>query len=138
MFLEIVIGIILAIAFILLAQRNKSYRGEKFSYALGLAIAAAIYVGFGVFSNSTDWILTEFVGLLIYVPFAILGVRFSGWFLSFGWLLHVGWDILLHGSHLDFVPSWYPMVCLGFDILLAVYICYREWSLKWADKKSMK
>jgi hypothetical protein len=138
MFLEIIIGIIFANAFILFAKRSKSYNGEKFSYALGLGIAAAIYVGFGLFSASSYWILIELVGLLIYLPFAILGVRFSGWFLSVGWLLHTLWDLFLHGSTLDFVPSWYPSVCLGFDIFVAVYICYREWSLKWANKNSMQ
>jgi uncharacterized membrane protein SirB2 len=130
-FIEIVIGIILAIGFIWFAKRSKSYRAEKISYAIGLAIAAVIYVVFGFFSSSNDWILTEFVGLLIYLPFAFLGVRYSGWFLGFGWLLHVGWDIFLHGSTLDFVPSWYPAVCLGFDVLIAVYIFYREFRVKY-------
>jgi hypothetical protein len=129
-FIEIIIGILFAIGFIFYARRAESYRGEKISYALGLGIAAVIYVMFGFFSSSNSWILTEFAGLLIYLPFAILGVRFSGWFLSFGWLLHVGWDLILHGSTLAFVPSWYPSVCLGFDVLIAGYICYRELKLK--------
>jgi hypothetical protein len=134
-FIEIIIGILFAIAFIFYAKRSKSYRGEKISYAIGLSIAAVIYVILGFFSSSSGWILTEFVGLLIYLPFAVLGVRFSGWFLCFGWLFHIGWDLVLHSQTLAFVPSWYPAVCLGFDVLVAVYIGYRE--IK-SSKKSME
>ncbi len=130
-FIEIIIGIIFAIGFIFYAKSAKSYRGEKVSYAIGLGVAALIYVVFGFFSSANGWILTELVGLLIYLSFAVLGVRFSGWFLSFGWLLHVGWDIFIHGSTLNFVPSWYPAVCLGFDILIAGYIFYRELRMKY-------
>jgi hypothetical protein len=124
--IEIIIGILLAIGFVFYAKRSKNYRAEKISYAIGLGVAAVIYVVFGFFSSSNGWILTEFVGLLIYLPFAVLGVRFSGWFLCLGWLLHVAWDLALHNRSLDFVPSFYPAVCLGFDILVAVYIGYRE------------
>jgi hypothetical protein len=130
-FIEIIIGVILAIGFILFAKRSKTYRGEKVSYAIGLGIAALIYVVFGFFSSSNYWILIELGGLLIYIPFAILGVRFSGWFLSFGWLLHVVWDLVLHNQPLNFVPDFYPSVCLGFDVLIAVYIFYREVKLKY-------
>jgi hypothetical protein len=125
-FIEIIIGVIFAIGFIFYAKRSKSYRSEKISYAIGLGIAAMIYVIFGFFSSSNDWILTEFVGLLIYLPFAFLGVRFSGWFLGFGWLSHIAWDLVLHNQSLSFVPDFYPSVCLGFDVLIAGYIFYRE------------
>jgi hypothetical protein len=130
-FIEIIIGIVFAIAFIFYARRSKTYRGEKLSYAIGLGIAAVIYVVFSFFSSSTDWIFIELGGLLIYLPFVVLGVRFSGWFLSFGWLLHVAWDLALHNQPLNFVPDFYPSVCLGFDVLIAGYICYRELKLKY-------
>ena len=125
-FVEIFAGMILAVFLILIAKLSKNYRREKIIYAIGLAIAAFIYVGFGIFSNSNSWIITEFVGVLIYLPFAVLGVRFSGWFLSLGWILHVAWDLVLHSHTLSFVPSFYPLVCLGFDVLIAFYIAFRE------------
>jgi hypothetical protein len=130
-FIEIIIGIVFAIGFIFYARRSKTYSGEKISYAIGLGIAAVIYVFFSFFSSSTDWIFIELGGLLIYLPFVVLGVRFSGWFLSFGWLLHVAWDLVLHNQPLNFVPDFYPSVCLGFDVLIAGYICCRELELKY-------
>jgi hypothetical protein len=129
--IEIIIGTLFATVFIFYAKRSKTFQGEKVLYAIGLGIAALIYVVFGFFSSSNDWILIELGGLLIYLPFAILGVRLSGWFLCFGWLLHVAWDLVVHNSTLAFVPSWYPSVCLGFDVLIAGYICYREIKLKY-------
>jgi hypothetical protein len=126
----IITGAMLAGGLILAARRRGSYRSEKIAYAAGLIVAALIYVGFGLYSGSALWNLTEFAGLLIYTTFAVLGLRLSGWFLCFGWALHVGWDVILHGQQTDFVPFWYQMLCLGFDLQLAGYIGFREWRLK--------
>jgi hypothetical protein len=126
----IFIGAVLAIGLILFAGRHGSYRKEKIVYSVGLIVAALIYVGFGMFSDSFGWKLTEFGGVLIYALFAVLGLRISGWFLSVGWALHVLWDVVLHGYSTEFVPFWYQMLCVGFDLLLAFYIGFREWRLK--------
>jgi hypothetical protein len=40
--------------------------------------------------------------------------------LALGWVLHVGWDTLLHtGLGTDFVPLWYVPLCVGFDLVVA-------------------
>lgn len=126
----IIIGAGLAAGLVLFARGRGSYRREKIVYSAGLILAALIYVGFGMFSDALGWKLTEFGGVLIYGFFAVSGLRFSGWFLSIGWALHVLWDVVLHGYSTDFVPFWYQMLCLGFDLLLAGYIGFREWRLK--------
>jgi hypothetical protein len=122
----IIAGAILAVGLVLIARRDGSYRKEKRVYSLGLIVAALIYVGFGIFSGSAWWNLTELGGVLIYAAFAVLGLRRSGWFLSAGWALHVLWDVALHGRQTDFVPYWYQMLCIGFDLLLAGYIGFRQ------------
>jgi hypothetical protein len=127
---RIIAGAILAVGLILLARRYKNYEKEKIPYAAGLISAAVIYVGFGFFSGSTGWLLTEIAGVPVYALFAFLGLRRSGWFLSVGWALHVLWDVALHGQQTDFVPFWYQMMCVGFDLLLAGYIGFREWRLR--------
>ena len=126
----IIAGAILAGGLVLAARKGGNYRSEKNAYAAGLIVAALIYVGLGFFSGSFGWNLTEFAGLLIYTVFAVLGLRVSGWFLCLGWALHVAWDTILHGPQTDFVPYWYQMLCVGFDLLLAAYIGFREWRLK--------
>ncbi|MDQ3801925.1 MAG: hypothetical protein M3384_21080 [Acidobacteriota bacterium] len=125
--LVIIAGAILAVGFVLIARKSGNYRKEKKIYSLGLIVAALIYVGFGIFSGSAWWNLTELGGVLIYASFAVLGLRRSGWFLSAGWALHVLWDAVLHGEQAaDFVPYWYQMLCIGFDLLLAGYIGFRQ------------
>ncbi len=128
--LFIFFGALFAVAFVLFAERAGSYRKEKRVYALGLIAAAVIYVGFGLFSGSLGWQLTELAGLLVYSLFAFAGVRRSGWFLCGGWALHMVWDVLMHGASTDFVPHWYRMACFGFDVLVAARISMREWRLK--------
>lgn len=124
--IEIVIGIVLAIGFIWIIRRSGSYAKEKISIAVGLIIAAVIYFGFGLFSGSLWWILTELAGVAIYAVFASLGVKKSGWYLAAGWALHPLWDAALHDYSTPFVPHWYINGCIGFDLLVAAYVAYRE------------
>ena len=53
---EIVIGLFLAIGFILLVRRNRSYAREKRSFAISLVVVALIYLDFGLFSGSVSWV----------------------------------------------------------------------------------
>lgn len=124
--IEIVIGISLAIGFLLVARRGKSYAKEKRIFAIGLVVAALIYVCFGLFSGSISWMLIELLGVPLYAVFAWLGLRKSAWLLAVGWALHVVWDAGLHGYATPFVPHWYIGGCLGFDLLVAGYIGIRE------------
>lgn len=126
--MEIIIGGFLAIGFVLIARRRGSFAKEKRAFAAGLLIAALVYVGFGFFSNSIGWIITETLGVPIYAVFAWLGLKKSGWFLAIGWAFHVAWDALLHDYSTAFVPHWYINVCIGFDLLLAGYVGF--WEIK--------
>jgi hypothetical protein len=129
-FFWIILGVVLAGGFVLAARRAGRFEREKLAYGTGLAAAALIYAGFGLFSRSTGWILTELGGVAIYTVFAVLGIRRSGWFLAIGWALHMVWDLVLHDASTEFVPRWYQLLCLGFDLWLAGYIGLREWKLK--------
>ena len=124
--IEIVIGVFLAIGYILLVRRSRSYTGEKRSFAIGLVVVALIYVGFGLLSGSLKWMLIELVGIPIYTLFAWLGLKKSGWYLVVGWALHPLWDAGLHDYSTPFVPHWYIGGCIGFDLLVACYIALRQ------------
>ena len=118
--IEIVVGLFLGVGFVLLA------RNYARSFAVGLVVTALIYVGLAVFKGSGRWILIELAGVAIFAVFAWLGLRMSGWFLAAGWALHPLWDAGLHDYSTQFVPHWYIGGCIGFDLLVAVYIAYRE------------
>lgn len=124
--IEIVVGLFLGIGFLLLVRRSGSYTKEKQSIAIGLVVAALIYLGFGLFSGSARWILIELAGVPIYAVFAWLGLKRSGWLLAVGWALHPLWDAGLHDYSTQFVPHWYIGGCIGFDLLVAAYVGFRE------------
>ena len=121
--IEIVVGLFLGIVFILLVRLSGSYAR---SFAVGLVVTALIYVGLAVFGNSSSaWILIELAGVAIFAVFAWLGLRKTGWFLAAGWALHPLWDAGLHDYSTQFVPHWYIGGCIGFDLLVAIYIAFR-------------
>ncbi len=76
-------------------------------FAGGLLIAALIYVVFAIVGGNVRDVLVELAGVV-----------------AFGWLVHVGWDVFMH--HGTYVPSWYPMTCIGFDVLVAIAIVRRS------------
>ena len=123
---EIIIGLFLACGFILFVRRSGSYAREKRLYAIALVVTALIYVGFGLYSGSLRWILIELAGVPIYALFAWLGLKRSGWLVAAGWALHPLWDAGLHDYSTPFVPHWYIGGCIGFDLLVAAYIAFRE------------
>lgn len=128
--LEIIIGVLIALAFLFLFHFGKE-DVLKGILAVALVITALIYVGFAIFgiltnSANLNWLWLEIFGVGIYFLPAFLGVRKSMWFLAIGWAAHVLWDTILHfGENVTFVPDFYPPVCIGFDLVIAAYICWR-------------
>ena len=123
---QLFIGILSCLVFVSTARRAGSKR-EAMIYAVGLVVAASIYVGFAVAGGaSPPWVAIEAAGLLIFSSLALIGLRYSVWVLMLGWAAHAVWDALLHEvPGAGFVPGWYPVACLGFDLFLAAYIVFR-------------
>lgn len=120
--LEFITGITLAGLTIFLVQALPATIHRKI-YAITLIIAAFIYVFFYSFSQNTTWIFTEAIGGIIFSLISFIGLKFSPWFLVIGWLTHPLWDLLIDNHKLTpFVPHWYPIVCIGYDIAIALYI----------------
>lgn len=114
-------GIALLCAFLLHLLSIKQYP----FWRVGLVIAALIYVGFALFGQNWEWLPIELLGVLIYGVFFWLSKYISPYFIAAGWALHVLWDIFLHpGGHPGYVPTWYPPICLGFDLFMAIYLVY--------------
>ena len=120
-------------ALALWVNASKATKYKKFPnnevriWAIALVIAALIYVGFAAFNGaSSDWVMIELGGVAGYGVIAWLGATRWPPLVGVGWLLHMLWDIVLHpGGHPGFVPSWYPPLCLGFDVLVGVALLIR-------------
>ena len=116
------LGLVLGVALIVYARSSK--RSENTILAMGLVVAAAIYVGFALIWGNTTWFLIELAGVPAYAIFYWLSVRFSVVWLAAGWAAHPVWDVLLHlkGPGHFVAPEWYVVACISFDVLIAVYI----------------
>ncbi|MFK8186044.1 MAG: DUF6010 family protein [Phormidesmis sp.] len=129
MLLLLVMGWALALLFINVARLNPDM--EQSVLAAGLIIAATAYLMMASFTGSPAWLALEGAGLMIYGLAAILGIFVSPWWLAAGWLAHPVWDIAFHwlGAGALFVPSAYVIICLSFDIMVALYIVSRQLKL---------
>ncbi|MEO1262681.1 MAG: DUF6010 family protein [Bacteroidota bacterium] len=105
---------------------------EKKILSRGLIIAATMYILFALIWGSAKWVGVETLGVLLYIPFIILGKRHHFAWIGFGWLLHPAWDFGLHffGAGKGVAPMWYVTSCITFDILVAAYIFYKVIKLK--------
>lgn len=121
--LWLLLGIVAAIFFVLLARRRGPRREPAF-LALGLLVAAIIYIGFALVGGDVAWIAIEVGGLLGYAIFVWLAWHYSTLWLTAGWAAHPLWDLALHGfgpGH-SVAPEWYVYACLSFDLIVAGYI----------------
>jgi len=119
---QLILGVVLALLFISFA-RTKGPRRETFLYSIGLIVAALFYVAFSFTGAGNQWLMIELIGLVVFTLIAVLGLRVSPWFLVLGWASHVWWDIFLHLVREQvFVPDWYPVACISFDLIVAAYI----------------
>ena len=115
-------GALLASALLVLCRRLGP-RGARRMLAAGLVIAAVIYLGFAAWAGTARWLALESAGVLLFGVPAWLGLRRTRFWLAAGWALHPVWDLWLHGSPgAAFVPSWYPVLCVGFDLVVALYL----------------
>jgi len=114
-------GLALGAAFIGVAR----WLGERRTFGAGLIAAALVYVGFALTHRaSMHWTLLEGAGVVLFGTFGVLGMARSRTWLAAGWALHTLWDIGLHllGDGAALAPTWYPLVCLSFDLLVAGFI----------------
>ena len=129
MFLWLSLGAILGALFIRFAG-SRSPDGKLRFFAVGLVVAAVIYVGFAL-ADGVEWIALEAAGVVLFVLLAYAGVRHSPLLLALGWTLHVGWDVGLHLARQQVVvPAWYPSVCISFDLLVAGYVVWTVWATR--------
>jgi hypothetical protein len=123
--LAISAGVALALPYLLYVQRSRERRRM---FGLGLIAAAAVYVVLAASRGTLRDVLIEAGGILLFGIVAFLGIRHRASFLAFGWVAHVAWDLLLHpvnGS--SYAPWWYPVLCVGFDLVVAGAIVGASW-----------
>lgn len=124
---QILLGAVLALGFILLVRQVARDR-ELLVYAIGLVVAALVYVLFAAVGGDGRDLLIELGGVAVFGFFAAAGYWHSPMWVAVGWAGHVGWDVLLHPAGAGtYAPGWYVLLCIGFDLLVAGYIVARRY-----------
>lgn len=116
-------GVLLAGALAWVIRRHTLTFVLRF-WAVGLAVAAGLYVAFALRAPSAPgWLMVELGGLALFTLVALVALRTAPWLLAVGWMAHIAWDVGLHGTPAaPHVPAWYPPLCIGFDLMVAVLI----------------
>lgn len=125
MIIDIAIGAVLALVLLMIVKKLFPHSQVAF-WQFGLMIAALAYVVFVLVNgNGTQNLPLELGGLIFFGLLIYLSKKYSLYFLSLGWALHIGWDSLLHSyTSTPYVPLHYIESCIGFDIVISVYIFY--------------
>ena len=125
--LAVIAGAVLALPYIAYARRT---RRPRTVYGVGLIVAAAVYIVFAASAGDLRAAALETGGLALFGLIAVIGMRRSLPLLAFGWGAHVLWDLLLHPVKFSgYAPWWYALVCLGFDVVVALDILYQSFHI---------
>ena len=88
-----------------------------------LALAAGVYVGFGIADASAGEVRLQWLVALLFICLAALGLWISPLLLAAGWMLHAGWDWLHHGRVLRTrAPGGYPALCAVYDVIVGLFV----------------
>lgn len=118
--LAILIGAVLGLLITRHARRHGA-REPRF-WALVLVVMQLIYLAFALFAPDRPGMLREGLVLAVFTVVAVLGSRFSSWFLALGLLAHGAWDLRHLLERQDYVLPFYAELCIGFDWLLFFYL----------------
>lgn len=91
-------------------------------YAVGLAVIAAIYIGFAVADGRGRVIAVECVVAMAFVLVATAGITGTPWLLVFGLAAHGVKDAWQHRSQFVSGTRWWPPFCAAVDWVVALII----------------
>lgn len=91
-------------------------------YALGLAVIAAIYVGFAVADGRPNVMAAEGGVAFAFVILSAAAVTGSPWLLVVGYVGHGLKDLWQHRTHFVANTRWWPPFCMVVDWVVAAIV----------------
>jgi hypothetical protein len=88
-------------------------------YALGLALIAAVYIGFAVADGRRHVLAVETTVTALFVLVAAVSVSVSAWFAVGGLVGHGAKDLWQHRTHFVHGTRWWPPFCAAVDVVAA-------------------
>jgi hypothetical protein len=126
--LPLLVGMVLAVAASAWASRSGFDRQRAFYPALLLAIAS-FYVVFAIAALSPGAVVDELIWLGVFAILAGVGYRTSLWIVVIAIAGHGVFDMLHGALPRPGVPAWWPGFCLGYDLVAATWLAWREWTI---------
>ena len=99
---------------------------DRAFYPTVLMVIASYYALFAVMGASNQVLMLESIFIAIFMAASIAGFKRSLWIVVVALAAHGVFD-LVHGHLIDNpgVPAWWPVFCLAYDIVAAVYLGWR-------------
>jgi hypothetical protein len=91
-------------------------------YALGLAVIAAVYIGFAVADGRWKVFAVESGVATMFVVIAAAAITGTSWLLVVGFVGHGLKDFWQHRTHFVANTRWWPPFCLVVDVVVAAII----------------
>jgi hypothetical protein len=91
-------------------------------YALGLAVVAAIYLGFAVADGRVGVIAVESGVAFAFVVVSAAAVTGTPWLLVAGFLGHGCKDLWQHRTRFVANTRWWPPFCMAVDLVVAAVV----------------
>jgi hypothetical protein len=91
-------------------------------YALGLAVIAAVYIGFAVADGRWKVFAVESGVATMFVVIAAAAITGTPWLLVVGFVGHGLKDLWQHRTHFVANTRWWPPFCLVVDAVVAAII----------------
>lgn len=124
--MDIIAGIISAIAIIILSRVLAKYFPARLMAATILVAIAFIYVGFSLNGNPVHLIMPEIAMTLFFYFLALTGYRYNSLLTAVGIILHGVWDIFHHKGLVvkTDIPAYWPSYCLVVDLIDGIYFIF--------------
>jgi len=96
---------------------------DRAFYSTVLIVIASTYALFAVMGASDHVLAAETAVIMIFVAAAIIGFKYSLWFVVAGLAAHGMLDAV-HGQLITNpgAPTWWPGFCLAYDLVAAAYL----------------
>lgn len=102
--------------------------GAAFAYlAVLLGMIGSVYLGFALSDGRAAIFRIEYVGIVLFLVLPVVAlVNALPLLLAAGYVGHAAWDAIHHPRAVTtMMPAWYVPVCIGYDVIVGLYILLR-------------
>ena len=121
----ILVGAALAVPFLIVPAFFSDEVVLNF-FGVLLGVVASVYLGFALSDGRYKSLNFEQMGIIVFTVLATVAItKDKPLLIAAGFFGHALWDALHPHPLSTTTPRWYGPVCIGFDVVVAVYLFLR-------------